>query len=137
MLDDDPAAANPAAHDQLNTLRKCYEPSERNTFISWLQALTRLRLCTARFNVAVDVAWRPDVEHCRILTARQPGGLAAAGPNAGALPRRQAAPRLRRPDRPVYLDAELEAVQLLKALGYIVFSPEDIRSQQDNLEDIS
>ncbi|TDF65631.1 hypothetical protein [Cupriavidus sp. L7L] len=137
LLDDDPAAANPAAHDQLTTLLKGYEPSKRDTFISWLQALKRLRLCVARFNVAVDVAWRPSVEHCRILTARQPDGPGAAGPHASGLPRWQPAPRLRRPDRPVYLDAELEAVQLLKALGYIVFSPEDIRSQQDNMEDIS
>ncbi|BDB27478.1 hypothetical protein Tamer19_32760 [Cupriavidus sp. TA19] len=137
LLDEDSAAANPAAHEQLNTLLKGYQPSDRDAFINWLQALKRLRLCTARFNVAVDVSWKPSVEHCRILTARQPDSLAAAGPHASAPPRWQPAPRLRPPDRPVYLDAELEAVQLLKALGYIVFSPEDIRAQQDNLENIS
>ncbi|MBP0619480.1 hypothetical protein [Cupriavidus consociatus] len=137
LLDDDPASANPAAHDQLNTLLKGYAPSERDAFIGWLQAMKRLRLCAARFNVAVDVAWRPSVEHCRIVTARQPDAPGAAVFHASALPLWQPVPRMRRPDRPVYLDAELEAVQLLKALGYIVFSPEDIRSQQDNLEDIA
>ncbi|WP_029049051.1 hypothetical protein [Cupriavidus sp. amp6] len=138
LLDDDPAAANPAAQEQLGTLLKGYQPSERDAFIGWLQALKGLRLCAARFNVAVDVSWKTSVEHCRILTARQPDSVAAPGTHASAAPQRlQPTRRLRRPERPVYLDAELEAVQLLKSLGYIVFSPEDIRSQHDHLEDIS
>lgn len=137
LLDEDAAAANPAAPGQLDTLLKGYELSERDTFVGWLHALKRLRLCTARFNVAVDVSWQPSVEHCRIVTARQPDRLGAPGPHASVPPPWQRAQRLRRPDRTVYLDAELEAVQMLKALGYIVFSPEEIRSQQDNLEDIS
>ncbi|MFJ4292983.1 hypothetical protein ACIP1U_24885 [Cupriavidus sp. NPDC089707] len=134
LLDDDPAAANPAAHEQLSTLLKGYQPSERDAFIGWLQALKRLRLCAARFNAAVDVSWKPSVEHCRILTARQPDGQSFPAPPAGT--HASAPARARRTERPVYLDAELEAVRLLRALGYIVFSPEDIRSQQDNLEDI-
>ncbi len=84
----------------------------------------------------MDVAWKPNLEHCRILTARWPDGQAAPAAQASAawLP---PAPRPRRPERPVYLDAELEAVQLLKSLGYIVLSPEEIRSQRDPIEDIS
>lgn len=84
LLDDDPAAANPAAHEQLGTLLHGYQPLEHDAFIGWLQALKHLRLCAARFNVAVDVSWQPSVEHCRILTARQPDGLAPAGTHAGA-----------------------------------------------------
>lgn len=129
LLEEDQAAEGAVAQDDLNTLLKEYQPSERDDFANWLKALKRLRLCAARFNAAVDVSWKPDLEYCRILTARRPGGKAAPAPHASAS-RLPSAPRARRIERPVYLDAELEAVQLLKSLGYIVLSPEDIRSQQ-------
>ncbi|WP_354682448.1 hypothetical protein [Cupriavidus necator] len=136
LLEDDPVAAGATAQDYLNILLKGYQPSERDGFVSWLKALKRLRLCTARFNAAVDVSWTANVEHCRILTARWSDANAAPEPHAGAaLP--PAAPRARQPQRAVYLDAELEAVQLLKSLGYIVLSPEEIRSQRARVEDLS
>ncbi|AQV97345.1 hypothetical protein BJN34_26140 [Cupriavidus necator] len=133
LLEDDQAADGGTAQDHLNTLLRGYQPSERDSFINWLKALKRLRLCTGRFNAAVDVMWKPNLEHCRILTARWSDDSAPPAPHPGAawLP---AAPRARRPERPVYLDAELEAVQLLKSLGYIILSPEEIRSQRDPAE---
>lgn len=135
LLEEDHAADGGTAQDYLNILLKGYQPSERDTFVNWLKALKRLRLCTARFNAAVDVSWKPNLEHCRILTARWPDGKEAPAPHARtASP--PTAPRARRPERPVYLDAELEAVQLLKSLGYIVLSPEEIRGQQDRVENI-
>jgi hypothetical protein len=129
VLEDDQAAAGATAQDDLNTLLKGYQPSEHDAFVNWLKALKRLRLCTARFNAAVDVTWKPNLEHCRILTARWSDAKAVPDPHASPcwLP---AAPRASRPELPVYLDAELEAVQLLKSLGYIILSPEEIRSQR-------
>lgn len=135
LEDDDQAAAEDTAQDHLNTLLTGYQPSARDSFVRWLQALKRLRLCSARFNAAVDVSWKANLEYCRILAARRADDKTASGPHAG-VSRLPLAPRARRPERPVYLDAELEAVQLLKSLGYIVLSPEDIRSQHDRLEDI-
>ncbi|MGY2488898.1 hypothetical protein [Cupriavidus sp. CP313] len=136
LLEDDQATDGATVQDSLATLLKGYQPPERDAFINWLKALKRLRLCTARFNAAVDVAWKPNVDHCRILTARWSDGQPAPAAQASAawLP---PAPRPRRPERLVYLDAELEAVQLLKSLGYIVLSPEEIRSQRDPIEDMS
>ncbi|KWR88041.1 hypothetical protein [Cupriavidus sp. IDO] len=136
LLEDDRAAGGATAQDHLNTLLKGYQPSERDAFVNWLRALKQLRLCTARFNAAVDVSWKPNLEHCRILTTRWSDSKLASEPHTGAswLP---PAPRSRHPERTVYLDAELEAVQLLKALGYIVLSPEEIRSQRDRVEDLS
>jgi hypothetical protein len=133
LLEDDRALDGGTAQDYLETLLRGYPPSEREAFVGWLKALKRLRLCTGRFNAAVDVTWKPNLEHCRILTARWPEGAAPSAQHASAawLPD---APRVRSPERPVYLDAELEAVQLLKALGYILLSPEDIRSQRDPAE---
>ncbi|SCU75957.1 conserved hypothetical protein [Cupriavidus necator] len=136
LLEDEQAAEGATAQDHLDTLLKGYQPSERDAFVNWLEALKRLRLCAARFNAAVDVSWKPNPEHCRILTARRPEWQGSVSPHA-SVSQLPPALRARRPERPVYLDAELEAVQLLKSLGYIVLSPEDIRSQQDRLEDIS
>ncbi|SOY73367.1 hypothetical protein [Cupriavidus taiwanensis] len=136
VLDDDPALGGGTAQDCLATLLRGYEPAEPEAFAGWLQALKRLHLCTGRFNAAVDVSWKPNLEHCRILTARwlqDTAPLASlAGP--GNAPWPPAAQRPRGPERPVYLDAELEAVHLLKSLGYILLSPEDIRSQRDPAE---
>lgn len=132
--DDQPAAGN-ATLDNLETLLKGYQASAPDTFARWLQALRRLQLCTARFNAAVDSCWQPNLEHCRILIARRQDGT-ASGPHHG-ITLRPPVRRVRRPGRPVYLDAELEAVQLLRSLGYIVLSPEEIYSQQDRLEDIA
>jgi len=134
LLEDDQGAAGDTVLDHIDVLLKGYEPSDRDAFVRWLTALKRLRLCTARFNAAADVCWKSDLEHYRVHTARR---LESHVPsNAHPTFPQLAVPRLRRPERPVYLDAELEAVQLLRSLGYIVLSPEDIRSQQDHVEDI-
>jgi len=135
LQEEDQAAVGDTAPDHLNTLLKGYQPSERDTFVRWLKALKRLRLCTARFDTAVDVSWKPNLDHCRILTARWREGKAPRLQSSMA--QQPLVPHARRPGRLVYLDAELEAVQLLRSLGYIVLSPEDIHSQQDRLEDIS
>ncbi len=135
LQDEDQTAGGDAALDHLKTLLTGYQPSERDTFVCWLQALKRLRLCSARFGTAVDVSWRPNLDHCRILTARWHDGEASA--LHANIEQRPVVPRARRSGRLVYLDAELEAVHLLRSLGYIVLSPEDIHSQQDRLEDIS
>lgn len=134
LLEDDQAAAGDTVLDHIDVLLKGYEPSDRDAFVRWLTALKRLRLCTARFNAAADVCWKSNLEHYRVQAARRLESHGAS--NAHATFPQMAAPRLRRPERPVYLDAELEAVQLLRSLGYIVLSPEDIRSQQDHAEDI-
>ncbi|WER49006.1 hypothetical protein CupriaWKF_17655 [Cupriavidus sp. WKF15] len=134
LLEDDQVSAGGTVLDDLNVLLKGYLPTERDAFVRWLTALKRLRLCTSRFNAAVDVSWKPNLEHYRIVTARRPDGRDVSSPYASIS--QLLAPRARRPERPVYLDAELEAVQLLKALGYIVLSPEDIRLQKDHMEDI-
>ncbi|NSX14391.1 hypothetical protein HTY52_09935 [Cupriavidus taiwanensis] len=135
LLDDDPVPDGGAAQEHLETLLRGYPPDQPEAFVGWLKALKRLRLCTGRFNAAVDVTWKPNLEHCRILSARWLQGTAPAVPlaaqgSAAWPPATQRAP----PERPVYLDAELEAVQLLKSLGYILLSPEDIRSQRDPAE---
>jgi hypothetical protein len=134
-LQEDDQAAGVAALDNLNTLLTGYQASAPDTFVRWLQALKRLKLCTARFNAAVDGSWQPNLEHCRILIARR-HDWTASGAHPGIAPPPTIF-RARRPGRLVYLDAELEAVQLLKSLGYVVLSPEEIYSQQDRLEDIS
>lgn len=135
VLEDDQGTVGDSL-GHLNTLLKGYQPSAREDFVHWLQALKRLRLCTGRFNAAIDVSWKPNPEHCLILTTRWADGKAATRPGDGILPLPFAL-RARQAERPVYLDAELEAVNLLTSLGYIVLSPEDIRLQQDRLEDIS
>nr|WP_315595974.1 hypothetical protein [uncultured Cupriavidus sp.] len=136
LLEEVPSASTRgfSAEEQLNTLLMGYQPSDRHTFVNWLQALKRLRLCVARFNCAVDVFWKPNHEHCRILRARQQPD--SAGRRVSEPRLQPPAPVLLRRKQPVYLDAELEAVRLLKSLGYIVLSPEDIRTQHDRLEDI-
>ncbi len=134
LEDDQAAAAGDTVLDHLNVLLKGYQPSDRDAFVRWLTALKRLRLCTARFNAAADVSWKSDLEHYRIHNARRLDGNEVSVSHATVW--QMLAPRVRRPERPVYLDAELEAVQLLRSLGYIILSPEDIRSQQDHMEDI-
>ena len=134
LQEDDQAAAGNAALDHLSTVLNGYQASAPDTFVRWLQALKRLKLCTTRFNAAVDVSWHPNLEHCRLLTARR-HDWKVSGRHSSIAPLPPVL-RLRRLERPVYLDAELEAVQLLTSLGYIVLSPEDIHSQQDRLEDI-
>ncbi|MDQ0138922.1 hypothetical protein [Cupriavidus necator] len=140
LLEDDPTLDGSTAQGYLETLLRGYPPTETEAFVAWLTALKRLRLCSGRFNAAVDVKWKPNLEHCRILTARWLQDTAPSSPlspsaplgahGSGAWPTQRA----RAPERPVYLDAELEAVQLLKSLGYILLSPEDIRSQRDPAE---
>ncbi|WP_454765501.1 hypothetical protein [Cupriavidus campinensis] len=133
LLDDAHDCDVAATHECLNTLLNGYAPAERGSFVNWLKALKRLRLCGGRFNAAVDVKWKPNPEHCRILTAEAPDRSDASRRAAGVgspMPAQGVA----RLGRPAYLDAELEAVQLLRSLGYIVLSPEQIRSQQDSVE---
>lgn len=135
LQEDDRPAAGKTTPNNLDTLLRGYQTSAPDTFARWLQALKRLQLCTARFNVAVDSCWQPNLEHCRVLIARRQDGT-TSGPHHSIVPRPPVR-RVRRPGRPVYLDAELEAVQLLRSLGYLVLSPEEIHWQQHRLEDIS
>ncbi|QYY29724.1 MULTISPECIES: hypothetical protein [Cupriavidus] len=135
VLDDDRAAGTAIAQDALACLLKGYQPSDRDSFVNWIKALKRLRLCTTRSSTAVDISWKPNLGHCRILSARQPSAddvpyVYASG--SQLLVGQHALGR----ERPVYLDAELEALRLLKSLGYIVLSPEDIRWQHNRLEDL-
>ncbi|WP_318036410.1 hypothetical protein [Cupriavidus pinatubonensis] len=135
VLDDDREAGAVIAPDDLACLRKGYQSPDRDSFVNWLKALKRLRLCTTRSSAALDVSWKLNLAHCRILSARRISRqeLPHMYTSGGQLVLAQ---RARRPERPVYLDAELEAVKLLKSLGYVVLSPEDIRWQQDRLEDL-
>lgn len=136
LLDDDCEGDSATAHTHLTTLLSGYQPAERASFINWLTALRRLQLCTGRFNAALDVRWKANPEHCRILTAAAPRHREAPGRTVGkapVLPPQGTAGRV----RTAYLDAELEAVQLLKSLGYIVLSPEDIQGRYDRMEGIS
>ncbi len=135
VLDDDREAGAAIAQDDLACLLKGYEPSDRDSFVNWLKALKRLRLCTARSSAAVDISWEPNLAHCRIISARRPSEQEVPYVYASGS-QLVVARRARRPKRPVYLDAELEAMKLLKSLGYIVLSPEDIRWQHDRLEDL-
>lgn len=135
LLEDDQAASTMTAQMQLDIVLKTYPPAARDTFVGWLLALKRLRLCNARFSAAVDVAWKPNLERCRMLSAQPHQGKLSklrTGIASVSVP-----PRVRRSGQPVYLDAELEAVQLLRALGYFVLSPEDIRKQQKFMEQMS
>jgi hypothetical protein len=135
VLDDDRGAGTAIAQEDLAWMLKGYQPSERESFVNWLKSLKRLRLCTARSSAAVDISWKPNLAHCRILAARRDSGREVPYVYASGT-QLVIAQRAHRPERTVYLDAELEAVRLLKSLGYIVLSPEDIRWQNDRLEDL-
>ncbi len=135
VLDDDREAGAAIAQDDLACVLKGYQPSDRDGFVNWLKALKRLRLCMARSSAAVDISWKSNLTHCRILSGRRPSAQEVPHVYASGS-QLVIAQRAHRPERPVYMDAELEAVKLLKSLGYVVLSPEDIRWQQDRLEDL-
>ncbi|WP_041680725.1 hypothetical protein [Cupriavidus necator] len=135
VLDDDREGGVAIAQDDLGYVLKGYQPSDRDGFVNWLKALKRLRLCTGSSSAAVDISWKSNLAHCRILSGRRPSVQEVPHVYASGS-QLVIAPRAHRPERPVYLDAELEAVKLLKSLGYVVLSPEDIRWQQDRLEDL-
>lgn len=104
----------------LETLLQGYQPASRESFVAWLKASSQLNLFTGRFCTAVEVTWRPNAQRCEFVASSQddhPRKL----PQDSAL--RSATGFVSPSKQPPHTDAEIEAVTLLRSLGYIVVAP--------------
>ncbi|MFJ1260361.1 hypothetical protein [Cupriavidus sp. CuC1] len=104
----------------LETLLQGYQPASRESFVAWLKASSQLKLFTGKFCTAVEVTWRPNAQRCKLVASSQDDHLREL-PHDAAL--RAATAFVPPSKQPPHTDAEIEAVTLLRSLGYIVVAP--------------
>jgi len=107
----------------LETVLQGYQPASRESFVAWLKASMKLGLFTGKFCTAVEVTWRPNVQRCELVARNQDGQPRELPDNAR---RRSATTFAASSKRAPHADAEIEAVTLLRSLGYIIVAPAEI-----------
>ncbi|MGT2490060.1 hypothetical protein ACU4GD_04780 [Cupriavidus basilensis] len=107
----------------LETVLQGYQPASRESFVAWLKASMKLGLFTGKFCTAVEVTWRPNVQRCELVARNQDGQPRELPDNAT---RRSATTFAASSKRAPHADAEIEAVTLLRSLGYIIVAPAEI-----------
>jgi hypothetical protein len=103
----------------LETVLQGYQPASRESFVAWLKAGMQLRLFTGKFYTAVEVTWRPNAQRCAFVASIH-DDHAREFPYDAAL---RSATAFVAPSKQPHTEAEIEAVTLLRSLGYIIVAP--------------
>lgn len=120
LLDDLSPNSESLPHKNLEIVLQGYQPASRESFVAWLKASTQLKIFTSKFCTAVEVTWRPNMQRCEIVASSEVVQSLALPHDAPAGPATSFIPPSRHPP---HTEAEIEAVTLLRSLGYIVVDP--------------
>lgn len=120
LLDEPSSQTEGLPQKNLETLLQGYQPASRESFVAWLKASMQLKIFTGKFCTAVEVTWKPNAQRCEIVAGSQVEHAQPLAHDAAARSATSFVPHLKHLP---HTDAEIEAVTLLRSLGYIVVDP--------------